>query len=167
MIAPRFSSQPLPLRRAGPCAAGVPVPEGAFSSRSPSGAAYSLLTVALPDPVIVLLRLVCAHERCEDEAAMISRLIAAHAGRIGIAALAGNATPCEAGKGREGMPSGAFPPPQGPKLQGGEAASRMAHNHDVAGSSPAPATSSVSARTRVAGREDEASGVLPPPQGPP
>lgn len=147
MIAPRFSDHPFPHRRAGPCAAGATAPEGAFSSRPPSGAAYSLLTVPLPDPVLVLLRIVCAHERGEDEAAMISRLIAAHAERIGITAMADILQ------------------------QGGEAVSRGSpaahHNHEIASSSPAPATGSVSARARVAGREGGARGALPPPQGPP
>lgn len=44
---------------------------------------------------------------------------------------------------------------------------RRSHKPEVASSNLAPATSSVSARTRVAGREGEASGSLPPPQGPP
>lgn len=51
--------------------------------------------------------------------------------------------------------------------QGGEAVSRVAHNHDVAGSNPAPATSCNRARDRVARRESEPSFVLPPPHGPP
>lgn len=142
MTAPRFTDQPFPHRSAGPCAAGSPVPEGVSSSPPTSGTGHSLLTIPLPDPVMVLLRIVCAHERCEDEAEMISRLIAGHAGRLGIQRLAD-------------------------LMQGGEAASRVAHNHDVASSSLAPATSSTSARARVAGREGDVSEALPPPQGPP
>lgn len=90
---------------------------GEGASRPSSGAAYSVLTVALPDSALLLLRLIGAHDGVEDEGAIITRLVVARAEQIGIAALA-DASQCggypESEEGREGVPSGAFPLPQGP-----------------------------------------------------
>lgn len=98
--------------------AGVVFPApGEGASRSSSGAAYSVFTVALPNSALVLLRLIGAHDGVEDEGAIITRLVAARAEKIGIAALA-DVSQCggypESEEGREGVPSGAFPLPQGP-----------------------------------------------------
>lgn len=51
-------------------------------------------------------------------------------------------------------------------VQGGEAAYRMAHNHEIAGASPAPATSATTCEPSM-GREGMPSGLLPLPQAPP
>lgn len=73
---------------------------------------------------------------------------------------------CEPSMGREGMPLGAFPPPQVSHLQSRAAVARRSHKPEVASSSLAPATSFVSARARVVGRESNPP-ALPEPQGPP
>lgn len=148
-----------------PCAVGgIPAPEGASSSLPSSGAGYFLLTVPVVD--MLLLRLVGAHERLEDEAALISRLVAERAAEIGIARMADVIT-CEAPLERKGVPSGALPLPQVSELQGRAAAARLAHNQEVTGSSPVPATSSVSERARVPDREGCPPVALPEPPGPP
>ena len=114
-LSPRPSLQTIPVRRVGPRAADGSAPgEGGPPPPSSPGASYSVLTIALPDSALMLLRLIGAHDGVEDEGAIISRLVAARAEEIGIARLADIATPCEAEKGREGVPSGAFPLPQGP-----------------------------------------------------
>lgn len=147
-------------------AGGDPAPEGASSSRPSSGAGFSLLTVPLSEADLLLLRLVGAHDRVEDEAELISKLVAGRAAEIGIARLADVIT-CEAPLEREGVPSGALPLPQVSELQGRAAAARLAHNQEVTGSSPVPATSSVSERARVPDREGCPPVALPEPPGPP
>lgn len=128
-----------------PCAVGgIPAPEGASSSLPSSGAGYFLLTVPVVDSDMLLLRLVGAHERLEDEAALVSKLVAERAAEIGIARMADVTD-----------------------LQGGEAVSRVAHNHEVASSSLAPATNCVSACARVPDREGYPPVALPEPPGPP
>lgn len=85
----RASLQPIPVRRVGPRAADGSAPgEGGPPPANSSGAAYCVLTIALPDSALMLLRLIGAHDGVEDEGDIISRLVAARADEIGIAALA-------------------------------------------------------------------------------
>lgn len=101
-----------PVRR--PPVADVSAPgEGGPPPLDSPGAAHSVLTVTLPDSALLLLRLIGAHDGVEDEGAIITRLVVARAEKIGIAALADASTPVSV-EGREGVPSGAFPLPQGP-----------------------------------------------------
>lgn len=123
--------------------AGVVFPApGEGGSRPSSGAAYSVLTVALPDSALVLLRLIGAHDGVEDEGAIITRLVVARAEKIGIAALA------DAGN-----------------CVGRAEAARRSHKPEVPGSNPGPATS-IHPESEE-GREGVPSGAFPLPQGPP
>ncbi len=130
--------------------AGVVFPApGEGASRPSSGAAYigvdlgsgdySAISLVLSDAVLLSLRLSAAEAGLSEEQ-LISKLVAQHAAKIGIARLS-------------------------EFQQGGEAVSRVAHNHDVAGSNPAPATSGYPESEE--GREGVPSGAFPLPQGPP
>uniref|UniRef100_A0AB38ZLI2 Transcriptional repressor n=1 Tax=Mesorhizobium phage vB_MseS-P1 TaxID=3120101 RepID=A0AB38ZLI2_9VIRU len=112
--------------------AGVVFPApGEGASRPSSGAAYigvdlgsgdySAISLVLSDAVLLSLRLSAAEAGLSEEQ-LISNLVAQHAAKIGIARLS-------------------------EFQQGGEAVSRVAHNHDVAGSNPAPATTDNSSRS--------------------
>lgn len=156
-----------PVSSWGPRAADESrAPETVCTSQAVSGAGYSLLTVRLSERDILLMRLVGAHEGVEDESALISKLVVERAAEIGIARLADVIT-CAAPLERKGVPSGALPLPQVSELQGRAAAARLAHNQEVTGSSPVPATSSVSERARVSDREGRPPVALPAPPGPP
>lgn len=144
MTAPRFSEQPFPVRRVGPRAADGSAPGEGYSSRPSPGAAYigldlgsgdySAISLVFSGAVMLSLRLSAAEAGLSEEQ-LISKLVAQHAAKIGIARLS-------------------------EFQQGGEAVSRVAHNHDVAGSNPAPATTSV-----IKHSKSKFSQILRPPEG--
>lgn len=102
-----------PVRRAAPCASDVsPASARVFSSRSSADAGYSILNLPVSNPVIAIAKLVGAHDSVEDPAELFTRLVVDRAKAIGIAHLTDSAIPCEAEKGRQGMPLGALPLPQ-------------------------------------------------------
>ncbi len=135
-----FSPKPpkrgvMPAPTAGPGVPATPKPGPAFSvcphgdrafarrreavddDRGPVGATGARrrrlrLPLELSDDVSVLLAVVAAHDRI-SQAEFVARAVVVRAEAIGITNLA---------------------------LQGGEAASRLAHNQKIAGANPAPAT---------------------------
>ena len=116
----------------GGCATAAPhTPSQALHSRA--GAA-----VALSEPMMILLSAMAAHDNC-SVAKLVSRMAERHAREIGCTAL------MRAVLEREGdldhVPAFRRRAPNR-FLQGGEAASRLAHNQETAGASPAPATRS-------------------------
>lgn len=150
----RPSDQAMPSRRARFPAAALPAPGDASSSRHASGAGHSVLTVALPDSALMLLRLIGAHDGVEDEGAIVSRLVAARAEEIGIAALADAGEESCAGRAAVARPD-----PARLRRRG------KSHKPEVASSTLAPAIS-IHPESEE-GREGVPSGAFPLPQGPP
>lgn len=105
----------------------APAAPSANPHRPPAGGAASFsLTLQLSEPVQVLLAVVAAHDRTTPEA-FIGRAVCARAEEIGIQ----NLSLTDGARTGAGFKAA---------LQGGEVASRLAHNQEVARSNRAPAT---------------------------
>jgi hypothetical protein len=129
--------------RAGPGAAGAVSP-GEITSRFPVDAAAPLgraqddhfaVTLVMSAPVLLSLRL-CAAEAGIGEEALVARLVAEHAAKLGIARLADFSDDLHC-VGRAGV-------------------ARWSHKPEVGGSNPPPATIDNRERSRAGGDGDAA-----------